>query len=229
MLRIISVFAVCFLVLGCASSQRIAETQSGLPEIDIATTDKPLVKELIVSRNASKGWLLESESGSSLLFSVTDTSGSFSAALTQVLIGNSYSTPPKYEANYIITTIGNRTKVIVNLSVSTQMAFGQIKKYPLNNNNDVFNAVQGQLIKIKQEIESTSGSGNAVITEPSQKPATPLATKYSYAAESASFKHGCSRALKAESVEAFKEIYSAQCAEGKKIFIVCGGSSCAVQ
>lgn len=54
---------------GCATQPpRIAETQSGKPEVLINTTDRQAVKQSIIGKNATTGWSLEQESDSLLLF-----------------------------------------------------------------------------------------------------------------------------------------------------------------
>lgn len=152
---------VALVLSGCAAQPaRIATTASGWPEVEIFTSNKQAVKENIIQRNAATGWNLEQESDSSLLFTKVDDSGSFNSAMTQALIGNSYSTPPKYEARYIISSYAGKVKIVVNVSVSTQMAFGQVNRVFLNKNNATFNAFQGQLYKVKSEVEGVASRSN---------------------------------------------------------------------
>lgn len=88
-----------------------------------------------------------------LFFTQRDNSGSLQSAVTQVLIGNSYSTPPNYEARYIFAEVGTSTKLLVNVQVSTQMAGGQVNRMPLSDNSTTFNQFQAQLERVKAEIE----------------------------------------------------------------------------
>lgn len=151
----LAVLPLLILLSACATQTRITETPSGMPEIVIRTTDKQAIKNNLIARNAQSGWFLERETDSTLFFTYVDDSGSFRSALTQALIGNAYSTPPKYEANYLLFPAGEGAyKVQVQVSVSTQMAMGQVNRVSLKDNVTVFNGFQRQLQKVKQEIEA---------------------------------------------------------------------------
>lgn len=153
-LKLISSFLCLLLLAGCASQPaKIKETRSGWPEVEISTSDKTKVKQNIISRNAQTGWALEQETDSSLLFTKIDDTGSMGAIMTQAIIGNAYSTPPVYEARYIISQANEQVSIVVNISVSTQMAMGQTNRILLNKNNAVFNAFQQQLERVKSETE----------------------------------------------------------------------------
>lgn len=144
------------MVTACATQpQKITQTSSGWPEIEVFTKDKNAVRENIITRNSETGWNLEQDTPNTLMFTRVDTSGSLGSALTQSLIGNAYSTPPKYEAKYIISSKGNATKIIVNVSISSEMRTGQTNRIFLNNNREVFNIFQKQLQKVKSEIEKS--------------------------------------------------------------------------
>jgi hypothetical protein len=150
------IFASIFVVLlsACAAQPaKITQTLSGWPEIEISATDRKSVKDYILLKNSEAGWNLEQESDSMLAFSKIDSSGSFNAALTQVALGNAYSTPPKYEVKYFINQLPGRVKIVSNIAVSTQMPGGQINRMFLNENNAVYNAYQDQLTRFKQGIE----------------------------------------------------------------------------
>lgn len=159
-MKIIATTLIALTLVGCAAQpEKIVTTASGWPEVEITTSNKQAVKENLIQRNSANGWNLEQESDSSLLFTRVDDSGSFNSALTQAMIGNSYSTQPKYEARYIISNNSGKVKVVVNVAVSTQMAFGQVNRVFLNKNNATFNAYQTQLYKVKSEIEGITSSG----------------------------------------------------------------------
>jgi hypothetical protein len=152
------IFAIIFVALlsACAAQPaRITQTVSGWPEIEISATDKKSVKDHILLKNSETGWNLEQESDSMLSFSKVDSSGSFNAALTQVALGNAYSTPPKYELKYFINQLPGRVKIVSNIAVSTQMPGGQVSRMFLNESNTVFNAYQEQLNRFKKDIEKT--------------------------------------------------------------------------
>lgn len=80
------------------------------------------------------------------------------AVMTQIVMGNSSSTLPKYEARYIVSNYAGKVKIIVNVAVSTQMAFGQTNRVFLKDNSNWFNAFQDQLRKVKSEVEGAAVS-----------------------------------------------------------------------
>ena len=144
-----------FLIAGCTTAPpKISETPSGHPEITIASSDAKKIRANLISRNATTGWVLEQETESTLLFTRTDSSGSVQSAATQVLLGNASSTPPKYEARYTLVSVKSGTRVIVNVSVSTQMPGGQVNRLSLSEASATFNPFQAQLERVKLEVES---------------------------------------------------------------------------
>lgn len=149
---------------GCAS-QPVQKTISGNPEVVINSLDKKAIKDKIIEVQISSGWNLEQETDNTLLFTRVEDPTSMKSVMTQALIGNQYSTPPQYEAKYMLASTGEYTKVIEVTTMSTQMAFGQIRRYPLNGAK-VVNSYQDQLDNIKMSIE-----GNPML--PKEKPAKP--------------------------------------------------------
>lgn len=149
------IICLFILIAGCASAPpKIKETSSGHPEIVISVKDLKPIRSNLIERNASTGWTLEQETESTLFFTKTDTSGSLQSAVTQALLGNAYSTPPKYEARYTFIPMPNSTKIIVNVFVSTQMPGGQVNRIGLSDASPTFNPFQTQLEKVKSEVET---------------------------------------------------------------------------
>ena len=156
MLRRSTLVVVLASLAGCATAPpKSTQTASGHPEIVIASSDLKKVRANLISRNASTGWVLEQETESTLLFTRNDSSGSFQSAATQLLLGNAYSTPPKYEVRYTLVSVQPGVRVIVNVSVSTQMPGGQVNRMSLSEAPATFNTFQAQLERVKTEIESS--------------------------------------------------------------------------
>ncbi|MEL4204825.1 hypothetical protein C9E85_16150 [Plesiomonas shigelloides] len=150
-------FVLALFTLGCSSQpERVVNTKSGWPEVYITTNDKSEIVKHVIARNVKNGWVLDEESENTISFEYIDTSGSFDSIMYQSLLGNAYSTAPKYETKY---TIANSTKgngeyfVVVNTSVSVQMAGGKVNRVYLKENNTLFNAIQKQLNSIKSDVE----------------------------------------------------------------------------
>lgn len=140
-----------FTISGCASVPRMAETPSGKPEINIQTTDAELVKATVVSVFSSRGCVLQNDSSYSMFF--TKAIDPSKAVLAQFIYGNNYSTVPELELRVNIIKNNNEIKVIAFASVSTQMAFGQIRREEINNNED-FNYLYTALQEVKSIVES---------------------------------------------------------------------------
>ena len=73
--------------------------------------------------------------------------GVLQSALTQALIGNSYSTTPQQLVRFVIIPVGADTRVQAQMWVQTQMAFGQMQTQELNGAQQ-FNSVQSFLMSI---------------------------------------------------------------------------------
>ncbi len=91
----------------------------------------------------------------------------------------------------------------------------------------------GELLLRKSE----SASESAEQPNPAQADASANAAleapvkngKYLFAAEVIARKTECARTVKTESIAAFKEVYSAVCADGREVVIECNGGNCAIQ
>ena len=140
-LKYLSILLLISSFLSCASQVVRYETASGQPEISIPTelASKKEVKDLIVRSYQEAGWNLIQDNDYSSKF-IRPCGGSFSCVMGQVLLGNSYSTPPNFEIALSWIGMEEKTKVLISdYSLSTQMAFGQINRSSLLGNNKTFN------------------------------------------------------------------------------------------
>jgi RsiW-degrading membrane proteinase PrsW (M82 family) len=111
------------LLSGCVSTPK---TSSGKPEVVIATQDVSGVKNLLVGAMVQRGFAVRDDSAYRISF--TKALEGMNAVMTQMAIGNSYSTTPEIEVAYTITATANGVYVVGSATASTQMAFGQIQK-----------------------------------------------------------------------------------------------------
>src|SRR5690606_11021210 len=58
-----------------------------------------------------------------------------SSVFSQLLLGNSYSTPPRQFIKFNMTSIDDGTRVQANSWIETQLALGQVRRMPLNNDD----------------------------------------------------------------------------------------------
>lgn len=131
------------LLSGCASQEQLKkQTASGKPEAVYKNTQKSQVKDWLTELCSSTGFMISESSDTTLTCSKQQQGGE--AALTQVLIGNAYSTTPVNKTKFTLAQINADTKVWADMWVETQMAFGQMQQVPITNNN-VRNRVQDAL------------------------------------------------------------------------------------
>ena len=153
MIKNISIFLVLILVIsGCAAQPEKYITSSGKPEVTFnAPLDK--VKEVLIPAYLANGWSIVNDTQYATSFTKPCGDG-FACAMGQVLLGNSYSTPPNFELSVSWIKVDGGTKVMVSsYNLSTQMAFGQVKRSSLMTSNSNFNGIIDDLRTFKQEIE----------------------------------------------------------------------------
>ncbi|HDG7583922.1 membrane lipoprotein lipid attachment site-containing protein [Klebsiella pneumoniae] len=137
------VFSIVLALTGCAGKQVSLNkpTQSGKPEGLYPGKTKAEVENAIVSLCNSKGFTVFSADESSVVCG-KEKSGT-DAVLTQVLIGNSYSTPPTDKVRFSIAKINNDVKVWVDMWAETQMPGGQVNHVNYTDNASKNAAQQG--------------------------------------------------------------------------------------
>lgn len=142
-------------LVGCAAQpERIAQTPSGRPEVVIHTDDTDLVKAEIINEMQTLGFFLRDDSKYRLVFT-KELEGS-QAILTQLAIGNSYSTTPVGECAFNLSTTENGIRVVEFSSISTQMAMGQVRRMDMKGNNAWFNDLYTLLQRVKQRSENAN-------------------------------------------------------------------------
>ncbi|MCW7764323.1 hypothetical protein [Photorhabdus luminescens] len=135
------------LLSGCANNIPLKkQTQSGKPEGVYTNTTKEAVRDSLVAYCNEKGFMVVESSASSVLCSKETEGGS--AILTQLMIGNSYSTTPVGKIRFTIGSVNNSIKVWADMWVETQMAMGQMRQMPITDNKSR-NAVQEKLDSLR--------------------------------------------------------------------------------
>ncbi|OCQ53548.1 hypothetical protein Ppb6_01174 [Photorhabdus australis subsp. thailandensis] len=135
------------LLSGCTNNVPLnKQTQSGKPEGMYTNTTKEAVRDSLVAYCNEKRFMVVESSTSSVLCSKETEGGS--AILTQLMIGNSYSTTPVGKIRFTIGSIGNSIKVWADMWVETQMAMGQMRQMPITDNKSR-NAVQEKLDSLR--------------------------------------------------------------------------------
>jgi hypothetical protein len=129
----------------------MAQTPSGRPEVDIATTDLDAVKSQIVAHMQAMNYMLQDESKFRLQF--TKELEGDQAMWARLAIGNSYSTTPLAEVTFNLAAIRDATHVVVFTAISTQMPFGQVNRSDMKGNNAWFNDFCFLLKSVKYAVE----------------------------------------------------------------------------
>jgi hypothetical protein len=107
------------------ADELFAVTPSGKPE---AIFEKPPADTIAVlsSYCMSKGWSVTTSTASQVGCEVKMSAGQ--AILGQLLLGNSYSTPPRQYVQFVAAPLSGGTRVQMTSWVELQMAFGQVRR-----------------------------------------------------------------------------------------------------
>lgn len=146
------------LLAGCATGKKMENTVSGRPEVTISGASQEAVQAEIFSLCNSSAAAVRSSSANEVVCGKPMEGGSAIAA--QLLVGNSYSTPPVAMARFTIWKVGQDVRVSAYQWVETQMAMGQIRTVELNS-PQAFNAVQAKLNDIKRRLASSPSPSQA--------------------------------------------------------------------
>lgn len=147
--------SLMLLLAGCAT-QKISQTATGRPEVSIYTSDIDAVKSELMMNFGQHGFMLEQDSQYSMFF--TKQMEGSQAMFAQMLIGNSYSTTPKAEIRINISQMKQRIDLVAFLSMSTQMAFGQVNRQDMGGNGAWFNDIQSVFNNIKSKFQPSDAS-----------------------------------------------------------------------
>ncbi|HGJ5878780.1 MAG TPA: hypothetical protein ACHBZ9_06860 [Arsenophonus nasoniae] len=146
MKRLIIIFFM-ILLSGCANQEPLKKkTQSGKPEGTYQNTTKSDVKDSLSEYCNNKG-LIVMESTDSIVICSKETEGMHSI-LSQMVLGNSYSTTPVAKIKFSIGEVGGSVKVWSDAWIETQMAMGQIKQMVIKDNSTI-NDLQNILDNLK--------------------------------------------------------------------------------
>src|SRR5207249_8280277 len=125
---------------------------SGYPEVTINTADTKRVKELLLTRFASRGFAVLSDTQYTLVVS-KPLEGS-TAVLYHVALGNAGSSQPQMNISLSITPLGGATKVYGHIAVGMQGVFGQNQGTNLDRGK-AGHELQTDLEQLKAEIEAS--------------------------------------------------------------------------
>src|SRR6185312_633538 len=133
---------------GCATvrdAPPVAVTPSGRPEAIFEGKSPEQVSGMIASSCADRGHVVVTSSPNKVVRQGDMTA--MQSALTQLLIGNSYSTPPALFFEFNLFAVGPNTRVQAREWVETTMAFGQKRSEELNNRAQ-FNQTEQALLSL---------------------------------------------------------------------------------
>lgn len=110
--------------------EKHATTPSGRPEMVFAFTPLNTAVSQVSSGCMDNGWAVFSQSNNQVVCEVP--MGLWQSVLTNMVIGNQYSTPAKQFVRVSLTQVGDHTRAQTQSWAETQMAFGQIQQQPYN-------------------------------------------------------------------------------------------------
>jgi hypothetical protein len=155
--------AFLLMIPGCQTTK--LATRSGKPEVTINTTDREMVKAILIDVCFNSGLSMVSDSSYSLVFSKPYEG--FGGVMYQVLLGNAYSSSPVIVVRFNLVTLNSATRVIAQAQVSMQNAFGR------QDNNDISSGKYGQDLlrmlhdvksRIEREVVATTASSGTAMT-----------------------------------------------------------------
>lgn len=147
------------ILAGCVSGTKMEKTASGRPEVTIPGATQEAVQGELFSLCNNSAAAVRSSSANEVVCGKPMEGGSAIAA--QLLVGNSYSTPPVALARFTIWKVGQDVRVSAYQWVETQMAMGQVRTVELNS-PQAFNALQSKLNDIKSRLSSTQSQATSV-------------------------------------------------------------------
>ncbi|MBT3923094.1 MAG: hypothetical protein HOF21_11025 [Nitrospina sp.] len=151
----IIIIMIGVVIFGCASQpNRITKTESGQPEITIETNNMDVIRSLLISNMGEEEWdySLINNSEYSLTFARQVKEGE-EADKAQEMVGTLYGTIPERIVVINMMRMQGAVKMIAYPSLMSENGFGKTKQVNLDNNIEVFNALQELLISTKTEIE----------------------------------------------------------------------------
>ncbi|WP_374593012.1 PDZ domain-containing protein [Sphingosinicella sp.] len=125
--------SLIFSIPAYAGPEMRAVTPSGLPDMIFKNTAATEASGKLANMCMNRGLTVASTSTNEVLCQVP--MNILKSALTQALIGNSYSTTPIQYIRFSIAQINSDTRVQAASWVETQMAFGQLRREPLTSDN----------------------------------------------------------------------------------------------
>ncbi len=109
------------------AAERAVKTPSGQPEMVFPNALASDVGAKLASACMDLGWQISNQSTNAVTCEVP--MGVWQSAMTQMLIGNSYSTTPKGYVGVNIVQLGSNVRAQGRAWVETQMAFGQMRQH----------------------------------------------------------------------------------------------------
>ena len=135
MKRLIITTVAAFILSGCATPEPLHKhTMSGKPEGVYPGSTVEKVKAKILFNCNNNGFMTTSDANS---VTCSNTMSGVSGAMTQVLLGNQYSTPPVLYEKFTIGEQPGQIKVWDDMWIETQMAFGQVRSMRVTNTHAI--------------------------------------------------------------------------------------------
>jgi hypothetical protein len=136
-----------FLVCSCAAP---LATPSGRPEVTFHSSDRPRIREALISEFIAVGYNIQQDTPSSLVFTkVWDDS---QGVLYQAMLGNAYSSTPELEFHVNLASVPEGTRVFMNVSAEMQNAFGRTDRQDLTDGK-IAQQCQSLLEKVRSRLE----------------------------------------------------------------------------
>lgn len=144
-MRVVFAIAAVAALAACEQVDKVAETPTGRPEVSFSTKDVQSVTNKIPGICSQVGLMVQSVSSNEVICGGTMSGGQ--AVMTQLAIGNSYSTTPEQHVRFTTFPVGNETRVQAYRWAETVMPFGQVRKLEITS-HESFNEIMKAMMSV---------------------------------------------------------------------------------
>ena len=116
-----------------AGDKLLAVTPSGQPDMVFYDVEKSAAADKVANGCLDRGMNVIDQSDRQIVCEVK--LGDLQSVFSQLLLGNSHSTPPRQFVKFNMTSIDHGTRVQASSWIETQMALGQVNRAPLDNDD----------------------------------------------------------------------------------------------
>jgi hypothetical protein len=138
-------------LIGCAAPPtRIAYTESGKPQITIPGVEVEAVRTRLIERALTAGFSLDNDSANRIVIS-KELDG-MQESIMRLAIANANSSPVRLEFVNTLLKTGKGVSIFGEVSLTSQMPFGQLVRKDMSDKNVYFNSLQSSYVRLSDSL-----------------------------------------------------------------------------